>query len=144
MTRATLRTLLLCLALPLAAAAEESTPQPPSAPQLPFRSRGGVTFGFAPGSPNAYGIGAVLCLKKLSSVDASKSKRPQEVTTKVTKGMAQGTGEKTGMDSLGKTRRVCQGTERWENVEREHALLPRRRAAIAFDEGPRKGAFLAR
>lgn len=52
MTRAALATLALCLALPLTAAAEET-------PKLPFQSRGGVSFGFAPGVPNAYGIGAV-------------------------------------------------------------------------------------
>jgi len=53
MTRAVLATLIVCLALPLTAAAAEET-----TPPLPFGSRGGVTLGFAPGSPNAYGIGA--------------------------------------------------------------------------------------
>src|SRR3954468_12761418 len=41
MSRARLATLALCLALPLTAAAEDM-------PASPFRSRGGVSFGFAP------------------------------------------------------------------------------------------------
>jgi hypothetical protein len=52
MTRARLATLALCLALPLTASAEDVLANP-------FHSRGGVSFGFAPGAPNAYGIGAV-------------------------------------------------------------------------------------
>jgi hypothetical protein len=52
MIRATFATLILCLAFPLAASAQE-------VPASPFRSRGGISFAFAPGSPNAYGIGAI-------------------------------------------------------------------------------------
>lgn len=52
MTRAKLATLVLCLSLPLTASAEDVL-------QSPFHSRGGVSFGFAPGAPNAYGIGGV-------------------------------------------------------------------------------------
>ena len=52
--RAILPALVLCLALPLTASAQEE-----DVPVSPFRTRGGVSLGIAPGSPNAYGIGAV-------------------------------------------------------------------------------------
>ncbi|HYV43344.1 MAG TPA: hypothetical protein VFA20_00725 [Myxococcaceae bacterium] len=53
MNRATLAALFVCLAIPAAASAEESNPL------ARFHTHGGVAFAFAPGSPNAYGIGAV-------------------------------------------------------------------------------------
>jgi hypothetical protein len=54
LNRAILAALFVCLAIPAAASAQEETN-----PLARFRTRGGVTLGFAPGTPNAYGIGAV-------------------------------------------------------------------------------------
>jgi len=52
--RAILAALFVCLAIPAAASAAEE-----SNPLARFHTHGGVAFAFAPGSPNAYGIGAV-------------------------------------------------------------------------------------